>query len=275
MKKRKVGDGGRDIDSGPEPRFWIATFLCETQKKRGERKMSQDVMDIEKEEPRCEEKAIRELADELGINAETFNVFGSLFGETSGKVQDIELKKHQYVHMKLGARMLADLRTIRTLICTGYTPQAAVIASTLLEESLNMWYIGLDDERAQTWLSHSDEKYSVWKVKYLLDEFKRTTGNDLEPTYRQFCQIKHYNPLLGPKFHEKEEYKKIKFHPGPHCEDNIWKEFILMHSSALVVDVLKDIYQSFTKYHASPKKWEEQFKALELEIREFLRKNTE
>ncbi len=41
----------------------------------------------------------------------------------------------------------------------------------------------------------------------------------------------------------------------------------------MVVDTLKEIYQSFMKYHISPEKWEKQFKALELKIREFLHKN--
>lgn len=234
--------------------------------------MQQEFMDIEKEEAQCEEMVGRELADALGINLKTFDVLASLFGEISGKVQDIDLEDHQYVHMKLGAKMLSDLRTIKLLTCKGYTPQAAVVASTLLEESLNMLYIGSNNCRAKEWLKHSDESKSVWKVRFLLDELKEKIGNGVRPVWRRLCQIKHYNPLLGPAFHVKIEYKRIKFHPGPHLDrgDNIWKEFILIYSSVLIVDALKEVYQSFMKYHSSRKSWQDQFKALELEIREFL-----
>jgi len=234
--------------------------------------MPEDLVDIEKEERRCEEMVSRELADALGINVETFNVFASLFGGLHRRVKDTQLEPYQYVHMGLAVRMIADLRTIKILVCKGHTPQAAVVASTLFEESLNMRYIGVDNCRAEEWLRHNDEKHPVWRVSYLLDELKKKTGDDLGSDWTKLCQIKHYNPLLGPSFHVKVEYEKIKFHPGPHFEDNIWKEFILMHSSSLVIDALKDIYQSFMKYHASPQKWEEQFNALELEAREFLRK---
>ena len=118
---------------------------------------------------------------------------------------------------------------------------------------------------------------SVCHILYVAENIngdELNEGDDLGPVWTKLCQIKHYNPLLGPNFHVKVEHEKIKFHPGPHFEDNIWKEFILMHSSSLVIDALKDIYQSFIKYHVSPQKWEEQFNALELEAQEFLRKNT-
>lgn len=180
--------------------------------------MPEDLADIEKEERRCEEMVSRELADALGINVETFNVFVSLFGGIHRRVNVLQIEPHQYVHMGLAVRMIADLRTIKILVCKGHTPQAAVVASTLFEESLNMRYIGLDNCRAEEWLRHNDEKHLVWRVSYLLDELKKKTGDDLAPDWTKLCQIKHYNPLLGPNFHVKVEHEKIKFHPGPHFE---------------------------------------------------------
>ena len=134
-----------------------------------------------------------------------------------------------------------------------------------------MRYIGLDNCRAQQWFSHSDEKHPVWRVSFLLDELKKTTGEDLEPDWRTLCQIKHYNPLLGPRFHVKEEYKKIKIHPGPHCnkEHLMLKKAVLKLSSLIVINVLRGIYQSFVKYHISPGEWLEDFKTLDDKIRKF------
>lgn len=239
--------------------------------------MPEDLVDIEKEEQKCEEMVSGELADAYGINLETFDVLASLFGEISGRVKDNEVGLYQNAHMHIAVRMVSDLRTIQILVRKGWTPQAAVVASTLLEESLNIRYIGSDNSKAQKWFKHRDEKYPVWRASFLLEELKRTTGDDLEPIWRKLCQIKHYNPSLATFFHIKVVGGKRIFHPGPLTdkEDNVWKEFILMWSSALVVDALKDIYQSFMKYHTSPERWEEQFKALELEIREFLRKKSQ
>ncbi|HUV60382.1 MAG TPA: hypothetical protein VMW09_09780 [Desulfatiglandales bacterium] len=239
--------------------------------------MPEDFVDIDKEEARSEEMAARELVDALGINLETFDVLASLFGELSGRVKDNELEQYQNAHMNIAVRMVSDLRTIKILICKGWTPQAAVVASTLLEESLNIRYIGSDNCKAQKWFSHTNEKHPVWRISFLLEELKNKTGEDLEPVWRRFCQIKHYNPRLARFFHIKVLDGKIIFHPGPLVdkEDNVWKEYILMWSSALVVDTLKEIYQSFMKYHISPEEWEKQFKALELKIREFLRKKSQ
>jgi hypothetical protein len=238
--------------------------------------MPEDFVDIDKEEARCEEMVSRELADALGINLKTFDVLASLFGEISGRVKDKELEQYQNAHMHFAVRMVSDLRTIQILVRKGWVPQAAVVASTLLEESLNVRYIGPDNCKAQKWLGHRDEKYPVWRVSFLLEELKKKTGEDLEPIWRKLCQIKHYNPSLAPIFHVKIEDGRITFHPGPDSagEYNIWKEFILIWSSALVTDVLKDIYRSFMKYHVSPKEWEKELNSLEHRIREFLRKKS-
>lgn len=239
--------------------------------------MRKEFMDIEKAEAGCEEMVGQELADALEVNRKTFDVLASLFGEISGRVKENELEQYQNAHMHIAVRMVSDLRTIQILICKGWTAQAAVVASTLLEESLNIRYIGSDNCKAQKWLGHRNEKYPVWRASLLLEELKKATGDDWEPIWRRFCQIKHYNPSLATIFHIKVVDGKRIFHPGPLTdkEDNVWKEFILMWSSALVVDALKDIYQSFMKYHTSPERWEEQFKALELEIREFLHKKSQ
>jgi len=239
--------------------------------------MSQEVMDIEKEEPRCEEMATQQLGEELELNTETFNLLTALFGRISGRVEKEQLEAYQRAHLRLSARITADLRIIRVLVSKGYAPQAAVITCSLFEESLNMWYIGTNNRRAQKWFSHNDEIHPVWTVRSLLEKLKEKTGDDLEPHWRKLCQIKHYNPLLGPRFHVKEEYKKIKIHPGPHCnkEHLMLKKAVLKLSSLIVINVLRGIYQSFVKYHISPEKWLEDFKRLDDKIRKLRPKKSQ
>jgi len=231
--------------------------------------MSQEPMNIEEEETRCEEMATRQLVEELELNAETFDLLTGLFGRISGRVQKEQLEPYQEAHLRLSARITADLRIIRVLVSKGYAVQAATISCSLFEESLNMWHIGTDNSRGNKWLNHKNKIYPVWSVRSLLEKLKEKTGDDLEPHWRVLCQIKHYSPLLGPKFHIKEEYKKIKYHPGPHCNQEHLesKKSILKLSSLLVRNVLRGICQSFLKYHISPEKWLEDFKRLDDKIR--------
>lgn len=126
--------------------------------------MEMGKLDINEEEVKCEKIVSQNLKETLELNFETFDILGSLFGEISGRVKDTQLEPYQKAHLLLGSRILSDLRAVNILIRKCHTPQAAVIASTILEGSLNMEFIGSSDEKAQKWLKHKDEKRPVWSV---------------------------------------------------------------------------------------------------------------
>lgn len=232
---------------------------------------TESLLNIEKEEVKCEELVSRKFREELEINLETFDILQFLFGGASGRVKDIKLERYQKAHILLYARILEDLRAIQILIKKGHTPEAAIVCSALFEGSLQMQFIHSNNKRAKKWFNHKDEKRSVWPVTQLIRNL--SLGAETEQLWSFLCRIKHYKSELIAVFHLKEEtISTLLIHPGPHLgeEDDLNKKFILIYSAILAIEGVNKIYEQFVKYHLSPTEWVDRFRILRKKVSSYL-----
>jgi len=123
-----------------------------------------------------------------------------------------EISDSELASRTLMARLVTDLYALCTLAWKGYLAQTVTLASSTLETTYLLCYIGLNDETARQWLDHADATRQVVPVFNLiqgsLSHHDHPSGQPWTPQeleahtkseyhiYQQMCGVKHLNALM-------------------------------------------------------------------------------
>ncbi len=97
-------------------------------------------------------------------------------------------------------RILEGARSILLLCQKNFARDAGILLTNIYELRLDLEYIGVSDDRAMVWLSHTKENKKPWRVsdqiKELCDDEKEADAES--SVYRYYSMAKHGN-LSGKK----------------------------------------------------------------------------
>jgi hypothetical protein len=101
------------------------------------------------------------------------------------------------------ARLVTDLQAVVHLVRMGYVAPALSLTAGMLEMAHTSMYIGVDEKRADKWLTHDDTKNAApWGIYDIIQGVAKsinvpeaTIRREWEVIYRTTCMAKHGNPL--------------------------------------------------------------------------------
>lgn len=167
----------------------------------------------------------------------------------------LELRQAEKVSVALVLRVLKDHRCVALLAARGYPLQACTLVGSLFESAYAAAYIGANDQRAQSWIDHSDPTSTFRPVKAMVNDVLRGLGVDdwqaatarQYRTYQQLCMAKHVNPLLESLHAYSLEEGHVVADAGPSTsEDGVrasW--FALEHGIGLTEVALTTLIHHF------------------------------
>ena len=159
----------------------------------------------------AEEKAFKQLSEELKAHVELLQLAHNLVGKVELLIPERPLKDTPHsliVATNLMIRLANDLRCIRTLALQGYPLQALSVASATYETAFTVVYIDADEALAVEWMDHEDPTQPfryVWTLtrgglaNLGMPNAEEQAKEDYK-AYRQMCWAKHINPVLQGQF---------------------------------------------------------------------------
>ena len=123
---------------------------------------------------------------------------------------------------------MTDIFAISRLAFTGYSLQAATLASSSFESAFMIMYVGANNDKAKQWSENQNPFKSAIGVKSSVKkamECKGFTGQDLEDetnkfyeAYKQMCSIKHVNVYIQGSFQHRVSGDTIRLEYGADTE---------------------------------------------------------
>lgn len=195
-----------------------------------------------------------ELDGHLNLSLEIFNLGLRALGCLPERAI-LELTQAEKVSVALVLRVLKDLRCAALLAARGYPLQACTLVASMFESAYAVLYIGNDEERAQSWIDHSDPTSTFRPLRAMVNDViqlaptddKKGAADRQYRTYRQLCMAKHVNPLLERIHSYSLEEGNVIADAGPTTsEDGVraaW--FALEHGTGLTEVVLASLIHRF------------------------------
>ena len=151
-------------------------------------------------------------------------------------------------------RILADYRSMYFLINMGYAEQASVIGTSFFEHCLMIQHIGSDEEKCKSFLQHEHHFRPVWPVSRMIEDLYQDDKGKKQRyknIYKEFCKIKHGNPLAMKGLWKKQILdKRVYTLPGPDLrKDSKWDKIgIITMFSEVLLDTYSVILKLFEPY---------------------------
>ena len=166
-----------------------------------------------------------------------------------------------WVQLLLLSRILRCHSAVRLLVREGLCSEAAIIALTQFETSLDALYIGLNVSRATTWVEHTSERSQPWSVGNKIREIYASDPHRMDANFavfRDLSQIKHSNPAAGGfGFPVRREGDTLQLSTGP--MEDVFEEFqgrlLLAFSSFSLLEVFEVAGAAFGKFESMPEEY--------------------
>ncbi len=158
---------------------------------------------------------------------------GELILESQPPISNDKIEESDLVCRNLFYRLMTDIFAISRLAFTGYSLQAATLASSSFESAFVIMYVGANNANAKKWSENPSLTHSPLKIKEYIREVMECEGlveqklidetNKFYKIYQQMCGAKHANVHIQGHFQQRTIEDETRLEYGADSEPrSIW-----------------------------------------------------